>query len=280
MKNNQSYQAAQQALKEGQLSKALDCLLEALPPEDKSQKEQLLFLKSKFEFHRNQYEVKGILTDREFNIHYSKTLVGIQDIMQGLQTRPGQEHTAKKRVGLLPVLLGILLLSVIGLVSYRVMLPVSATAIVAQEEEQKESAAKVVDSLVKQEEEKEEKPPVNKKGVEQKRERNNTKLAKEPEKQPETSNDPVEKEPTKEEKVVVPPVKTFTVNIIRNSNMSDAKIYVDGQPAIILSNTLILTTIQVKQKEQNHVFELRNDQNICKEERFITTDNQKIIFNC
>ncbi|PHN05999.1 hypothetical protein [Flavilitoribacter nigricans] len=279
--DQEKYSAIEQALQEGSLSEALSLLVKATRDEEKSIREDAALLQSKFEYNRNQYEIKGVLTDQEFNIHYSKTTLAIQDILDRVRRGPGASGSAKsvQKSNLRPLLwlAGIAALIIAGWLLWPT--PPEPTA----------ESDQLADSTT----------------VELPTEQNaEAGTIKEPILEPETDNTPskpatqppqmsteVASEVDKAAAAVVketekaaapPPAKTFKVNITRNSNMSDAAIYVDGERATILNSTLVVTTIRVTEKSGMHVFELRKagGNNDCKKELLITEDNQRINFTC
>ena len=86
MKDSKKLNEVQQKLQEGKLSKALELLLETIQ-KDRTTTKELLALQSDFEYYRNQYEVKGLLSGKDFNAYYLITLIGVQDILKKLQAR-------------------------------------------------------------------------------------------------------------------------------------------------------------------------------------------------
>lgn len=279
------YKSIQKELQEGRLSKALDLLLEATEGKHKNLKEELLLLKSKFEYYRNQYEIKGILTDKEFNIHYSKTVLGIQEVLEKLQKGTGEKSISlgkseKKKRALVP-LIAIAVIFGLGLVLWGFY-----TTRKAQELTIPETLLDLDDSVELEPPRTTEPPPVVQEEV--------AKQENQPIEKPKTKLDntktdapatiPVEEkdqpEIKPETKLETPPAKYFEVILTMNSDMSDAKILVDGEPAIVLSSTPIIKKIRVTEKQSMHVFELKNESKNCKKELLITRDNQKINFNC
>ena len=62
--------------------------------------------------------------------------------------------------------------------------------------------------------------------------------------------------------------------------MSDAKILIDGNPAIIISRTPTVVKIRVEKKESNHQIKLiKNGQSHCILERFIR-ENDIVLTPC
>lgn len=273
----EKYDKIQTALGEGQISEALDMLVAAAKGRDKRIREDILLLKSKFEYNRSQYQVRGVLTDKEFNIHFSKAILGAQDALERLYSGDTTETAAaatKTRAFLWiwPVAV-VILLGMGGLWWYfsqpSSLEPKITDQITTELQPVTDQEEKTVSQPLEKKEEKSTDSAPVKKPAQEKRSLTNSPTS--------TNNQPAEQtEPT----VPPPSVQTFQVNIIRNSDMSDAEIFVDGEPAIILSNTLIITTIQVTQKPGMHVFEIKKDGQSCKRERLITQNKQKITFNC
>ena len=277
------YNKVQKELKAGRLSIALDLLLESVDKNNKGIRDELLLLKSKFEYHRNQYEIQGIITDKEFNIHYSKTVLGIQNILGRLQK--GEAKPVKTKRSLIPIIVVAVILGaslsfwlITGLnkpketkIQGGVAERDTLTDTTLSETKEAIVPEEIVTSPRKnesKEEEKENKPAAN--TVKQK---NTTSV----------NEQKTNTESSEEEKIPVPPeptTRTFDVKLIMNSDMSDARIFVDGKPATIVSQTPIITTIRVFEKTNNHSFELKTDNKTCKRDRLITENNQKITFNC
>lgn len=269
----------EKALQKGDLSEALKLLVHATRDQEKTIREDAALLQSKFEHHRNQYEIKGILTDQEFNIQYSRTMLGVQDILERLRQSPTSATRQKNDYRILFWLVGLVVLIIAGWLLW----PDPADP--AAEEEPLQDSTAVHQPLQQEAGSEIGKKPI----VEQD---NNTKpnpatkLVEPPKTDNQTATttddaaDAVMEATEKAEDT--PPALTFKVNIIRNSNISDTEIYVDGQPATILSNTPIITVIRVTEKSTMHQFELRRDgQSLdCKRERLVTEDNQKVNFNC
>lgn len=286
MNEEEVYKKVQEALGKGKVSKALDLLLELTDEKDQLLREDALLLKSKFEYNRNQYEVKGILTEQAFNIQYSKTILGVQDILERLAkgtNRPLESEIASSssrskiyQRSFLAILVVALL--AIGAFWYFSLLaenknPVGDTQVeeIANHIDQDNNPGKKKEEQANpsvQEESKERAKKQSKKQVE------NPNVP-----EPNTSDQATPPPVKKIEKMAEPPpAKTFAVNIMRNSDMSDAKIFVDGQAATILNSTPIVITIQVAQKQTNHVFELKKDEKVCQKELLIRSDGQKVIF--
>lgn len=268
------YAQIQQEFQEGRLSEAFSLLIKAAEGQDRKIQDDILLLKSKFEYSRNQYEVKGILTDKEFNIQYSKSMIGAQDALTRLRNNDLKAAPIKQRkVWLLPVLL-LMVLGIGGLIWYATSSPSEP---VSQEKDQ------AVSSIITEpvatttgpppaESKPESKPDIKE---EHKQPTNTPTVKKE-----DPPTDPVVETKTEIAQPPPPPAKTFSVTLIRNSDMSDAQILVDGQPAVILNDTPSIIIIQVKEKSEMHLFEMKKDGRTCKREKLITQDKQKVNFNC
>lgn len=286
MLNPEVDKTIQKELSEGRLSEALDILLAATEQyADKNLKDDLLLLKSKFEYNRNQYEVKGILTDQEFNIHYSKTALGAQEILERLRKGVDPEQEDRQMPAAVPTnnyrpvfwLAGCLSLLLAGWFLWpdapetiteaeQVTDSTTVNLPTQQDPDIGTGAEPVPEPAVTSSS-----PPTTAKPPPM-----STDVAKKVDETAASTSQKVE------EATVTPPARTFKVNITRNSNMSDADIYVDDKPAVILSNTLVITTIRVTEKPDMHVFELRKaGENLdCKKALLITQDNQRINFTC
>lgn len=281
------YSSVQQELQEGRLSEALGLLMKAAEHQDKTIQKDILLLKSKFEYARNQYEVKGVMTDQEFNIQYSKTMVGVQDILDRMQSGSASPEAFEQKISYRPFLglVGLLALILTGWLLWPdgsepgpetdQLADTSITNPPLKQDPEvgtitapilePEAGAGSTNTATKP-------PPVS------------TEVAKEIEEQTTQPLTEAEKPIVqKEEKAPDPvPAQTFKVNIIRKSSMSDAKVYVDDQQAIVLNETPTIVTIRVTKKPDMHVFELRrNGENTdCKKALLITEDNQRINFTC
>jgi hypothetical protein len=71
-------------------------------------------------------------------------------------------------------------------------------------------------------------------------------------------------------------LKSYKVILILPSTMSDAEIFVDGEPATILDRTLSVVTILVTEKETNHRITVKKGDRICTKEQLIRQDNLTI----
>lgn len=277
----ETHKAIQQALQDGSLSEALDLLLECTAGKNKHIKEDVFLLKSKFEYSRNQYEIKGTLTDKEFNLAYSKTVIGIQDILDRLRKpeayslEVGQSKPDKKENTYKGLMLILMLILVLGISYYSYhswytgenkvdtklakeeMVPLDSNLQIGNNNQQNDFSSGR--DTAPQQSAKPKDGKIN---------------------QSPSTNKLIQKVSEDEKIVIEPPAKMFKIKLVMNSNMSNASIFVDGKPATIISSTPIVTTIQLAQKQTMHVLELRQDHKSCKRERLITADNQRIIFNC
>ena len=76
-----------------------------------------------------------------------------------------------------------------------------------------------------------------------------------------------------------PVIKYYSVKLIVNQEFSNAEIFVDGEPAVILEDTPSIKTVEVKEKRGSYKFELKKGGNIKEKNQAIRKSNQKIYFN-
>ena len=70
--------------------------------------------------------------------------------------------------------------------------------------------------------------------------------------------------------------KNFDVKLVLPSKMNDADIFVDNEPAIIVSRTPTIITIRLKQKKSNHQIVVKSGGQVCKKELLAFQDGLRI----
>ncbi|WP_200979376.1 toll/interleukin-1 receptor domain-containing protein [Echinicola sp. 20G] len=70
--------------------------------------------------------------------------------------------------------------------------------------------------------------------------------------------------------------KAFEVNLVVPSRMSQAEVWVDGGPGVVLERNLIFIKLEVKEKKGTHRIELRGKTDTCKVDRVIKNDIEEL----
>lgn len=74
--------------------------------------------------------------------------------------------------------------------------------------------------------------------------------------------------------------RTYEVKLIVPSDMVKADIYVDGQPADVVSRSGIFIAVRIRIKSGSHHFELKSGSKHCSVDRLITKDATEIPITC
>ncbi len=75
-------------------------------------------------------------------------------------------------------------------------------------------------------------------------------------------------------------VQYYRVKLLVNTNMTDGKVLVDGQPARIVERGATYITVRVKKSSNSYQFEVKNEIGFCEAQKTIEKDADEILMRC
>ena len=265
-------QHVRQQLSDGDIDSALDVLLQYGKQYYSRQFSGITALRARYLKAKRQYEVQGVIVKQDFDLVFAQTLNGIQQILENTeigQIEPLPPASSKKVWYARSVLLAIVILFCI--VIFKSINKTPANNLQHQKEQQIETP-----------------PPEQKKVQTPLKEKRETEVTKTGRDQKLNHDQDVpkskrQKESTLSEQPLTESSSFFTIYVVVNAAWSDAILYVDTEPAVMIKNTANIKTVRVLQKKDNrvHHFELRkNGQAACVKNQLIVEDNVKINMMC